>query len=173
MNGNVFLLLGSNLDDPEKNLLLTIKKINELAGRVDKMSSIYSTEPWGVRDQPEFLNQVVKIETDFPPQTLLNVLQEIESQIGRRKAGKWGPRKIDIDILFYNSLITEGPTLTIPHPGIPDRRFTLVPLSEIAPRFRHPKLHLTCQQLLLECKDPSRVVKFTAGSSPQQTAQSF
>lgn len=157
MRKEVYLLLGSNLDDREKNLLLAIKRINEQAGTVLAVSSLYETQPWGEPDQAEFLNQVIEIETNHTPEQLLDKLLFIENELGRQRGSRWGPRTIDIDILFYGREIISKKNLVIPHPGITDRRFNLVPLSEIAPNFVHPRFNKKCKQLLEECTDPLAV----------------
>ena len=154
MRNEIYLLLGSNLGDREKNLLLAIKKINEQTGTVLSVSSVYVTQPWGDSDQPEFLNQVIEIESEYSARQLLQKLLLIETEIGREKKIHWGPRMIDIDILFYGNTILAEKELAIPHPRIPDRRFALVPLCEIASKFIHPQLNKKCEQLLRECTDP-------------------
>ncbi len=153
-------MLGSNLEDREKNLLLAIKRINEQAGTVRDVSAAYKTQPWGLADQPEFLNQAIKIETVHSPRQLLEKLQSIEAEIGRKTTTKWGPRVIDIDILFFGERIVSEKGLCIPHPGIPARRFALLPLCEIAPGHLHPLLLKTCAQLLEECTDPLKVALY-------------
>ncbi|MBU1992755.1 MAG: 2-amino-4-hydroxy-6-hydroxymethyldihydropteridine diphosphokinase [Patescibacteria group bacterium] len=124
----VYLGLGSNIGDREGNL----EKACEMVGALKK-SSIHETEPFGVLDQPKFLNMVCKIETELSPRELLNHVKNIEKKIGRKKREKWGPREIDIDILFYGDIIVDEPDLQIPHPGISEREFVLKPLREIAP----------------------------------------
>ena len=157
---DIFLLLGSNLGDREKNLLVAIKKINGRAGAVVHVSSVYETQPWGIAEQPLFLNQVIAIESAFAPGPLLANLHSIEKELGRKRTIHWGPRTIDIDILFFGNEVVNEPDLVIPHPGMPERRFTLIPLCEIVPNFIHPGLYKTCRQLLLECSDPLTVKLF-------------
>jgi 2-amino-4-hydroxy-6-hydroxymethyldihydropteridine diphosphokinase len=165
MTREIYLLLGSNLDDREKNLLLAIKKINEQTGTVLSVSSLYKTQPWGISDQPEFLNQVIEIESDHSPRQMLQKLQSIETEIGRKTTVRWGSRVIDIDILFFGDDIVSEKDLIIPHPEISGRRFTLLPLSEIAPGYLHPLLLKTCEQLLDECTDPLRVELYVPTNS--------
>lgn len=129
----VYIGLGSNLGDRRGNLEKACKKLNCL-----EKSLVYETEPFGVKDQPKFLNMVCMIETDLSPRDLLKHIKEIEVELGRKKRKKWGPREIDIDILFYGDLVIDEPDLKIPHPGILEREFVMKPLTEIAPEFIHP-----------------------------------
>jgi 2-amino-4-hydroxy-6-hydroxymethyldihydropteridine diphosphokinase len=165
MTKKIYLSLGSNLNDRERNLLLAIKKINEHGGTVIAVSSLYQTGPWGMPDQPEFLNQVIEIESDYSPRTLLQKLLVIEKEMGRKPAPRWGPRVIDIDILFFDQQIISEDDLVIPHVGIPHRRFALTPLSEIAPDYVHPLLNKTTRQLLEECTDPLQAELYIPKSS--------
>lgn len=137
----VFLGLGSNLGDREKNVKEAVRLLQEsgMAGEV-KISSFYETEPEGVKEQPLFLNGVLEMETVFSPQALLDTLQAIERQLGRKRGRKWGPRVIDLDILLYGDLVMKEEGLEIPHPLLAERSFVLVPLAEIAPETVHPVL---------------------------------
>ena len=153
MMNRVFLLLGTNLGQKSQNLLLARNMIGNRVGLIQNTSSIYKTAAWGKRNQPEFYNQVLILKTSFSALKALNILQSIELKLGRVRKEKWGERLIDIDILYFNDEVIEGPTLQIPHPGIPERRFTLVPLAQIAPDYRHPVLKKTQNQLLQECPD--------------------
>jgi 2-amino-4-hydroxy-6-hydroxymethyldihydropteridine diphosphokinase len=157
MNRGIFLLLGTNNGARINNLEQAAVAIELLPARILNKSSIYCTAAWGKTDQEDFYNQVIEIETELNPHTLLADLQNIELAMGRVRVEKWGPRIIDIDILFYGDLVVHNEVLTIPHPGIPDRKFTLVPLNEIAPDFEHPTLKKTVQKLLHECSDPLEV----------------
>ena len=153
MNG-IYLLLGSNLG----NRLEYLKEAAHLLARqkvkiIDE-SSIYETEPWGPKDQDWFLNVILEVTTLKDPETLLETILSIEKQLGRTRKEKWGERCIDIDILYYSNQIHSSEKLSIPHPGIPERRFTLVPLVEMAPLEIHPTLNKIHIELLAECSDP-------------------
>ncbi|MGK7389721.1 MAG: 2-amino-4-hydroxy-6-hydroxymethyldihydropteridine diphosphokinase [Candidatus Cyclobacteriaceae bacterium M2_1C_046] len=158
VNGK-FLLLGGNVDNPEITFKKALELFREKGITVIKLSSCYRTAAWGIKDQPDFLNQVVQIETDLTPEQLLQVILSIEQQLGRKRQEKWGPRLIDIDILYYDQIVMNNEDLSIPHPEIENRRFTLAPLAEIAPDFIHPVNKKSQQQLLALCKDPLPVNK--------------
>jgi len=157
MRKGIYILLGSNLGNREHNLRLAHEKIAANVGRILAQSSIYNSEAWGITQQPQYLNQVVEVISRNDPQQVLRKLLDIEVALGRERHEKWGPRIIDLDILFFNDRVIQTPNLIVPHPGIPLRRFTLVPLCEIAPNFSHPLLDKNCQQLLNECIDPLKV----------------
>lgn len=148
-----FLLLGSNEGDRMTFLAKAIMAIIQKAGKSFACSSIYETAAWGKDGEPSFLNQVIGIVTSLTPEELLKTAQSIESDLGRIRTEKWSRRTIDIDILFYGSKIIETPDLIVPHPGIAQRKFTLVPLAEVAPHFMHPVLNKTMEELLRECHD--------------------
>lgn len=153
----IFLLTGSNIGDSESNLLSASKFIHQQIGKVVAASHVYKTEPWGNKNQQLFLNQVLKIETELAPNTLMKTILEIETAMGRNRKIKWEPRIIDIDILFYDDEIIDEENLKVPHPLIHERRFTLVPLNEIAPTFIHPKFKKTISELLQNCSDTGKV----------------
>lgn len=153
----VYLLLGTNEGDRQGHLNQALEAIAQKCGNVLKRSSLYQTAAWGLKEQADFLNQALIIETNIAPSQLLTELKEIEKETGRVKTVKWGPRVIDIDILFYGQDIVNLPDLTIPHPFIPQRRFTLAPLNEIAPGYIHPVLNQTIASLLETCPDTSKV----------------
>lgn len=126
---------------------------------VQKISSLYETEPYGVKGQTNFINQVVEIQTEFQPFELHEKLLSIEKTIGRNSKGDFQPREIDIDILFYNSEIIETQKLTIPHYDLHNRRFVLEPLNELNPDFIHPVFKKSVKELLSQLKDNLSVKK--------------
>ncbi|WP_233185589.1 2-amino-4-hydroxy-6-hydroxymethyldihydropteridine diphosphokinase [Thermotoga sp. SG1] len=146
------IALGSNLGDRELNLKTALVKMKERGMSIEKLSSFVETEPYGYTDQPKFLNAVCLVETDLSPRALLNTLLEIEREMGRVRTIKWGPRVIDLDIVFYEDLVVNEEGLTIPHPDAHNRLFVLEPLSEIAPDLVHPVLKKTVRELLMELK---------------------
>ena len=154
----VFLGLGTNLGSRAENLSAARERLAAKM-RVLRASSVYETEPWGFREQPAFLNQVLQVETDLSPARLLRYLKRLEKQLGRTKSFRYGPRLIDIDILFYAQLVINTRRLQIPHPRLPERAFVLVPLAEISPEFVHPVLRRTVSELLLDCPDKESVKK--------------
>lgn len=153
MNNGIFLLLGSNQGNPLENLRAAAREIDSRAGKIVRLSSYYKTAAWGIAEQPEFYNQVLEIQSNRPAKILLEELLLIEQEMGRVRVQKWGPRVIDIDMLFYGQEILDTPDLKIPHPGIPIRRFTLVPLTEIAPDWQHPLIKKSMAELLAACED--------------------
>ncbi len=143
----VYLLLGSNLGNKKEILENAIVLLAEKVGVIVKQSKDYETVPWGVTDQPDFLNLALEIHTKLRPLEVLGKTQQIENQLGRIRKEKWGARLIDIDILFYGNEIMDEPTLKIPHPLLHERDFVLAPLAEIAPDFLHPVFVKTIRYL--------------------------
>lgn len=180
----VYLSLGSNLGKREEFLSKARELIELNAGKILQSSSVYETEPWqpqevrsmkyevrsmrkGLRPQLSdfrlqlYLNQVICIDTTLSPQELLEKLLNIEILLGRIRSGeRWQPRTIDIDILFYNDIIIKESELIIPHPYLHERKFTLIPLDEIAPDFIHPLFNKNINKLLKECRDTSKVMSY-------------
>ena len=149
----VYLSLGSNLSDRREHLQLAIEELGRAGVAVKRLSSVYETEPVGVRTQPWFLNLVVEGETELFPTQLLDQLQSIELQLGRRRTVAQGPRTIDIDILLYGNFCIRSERLTVPHPRLEERRFVLEPLAELAPDLRHPVSRVTIRELLAAATD--------------------
>ena len=160
-NETVYLLLGSNLGDRLQVMRTASELIDMQIGSIVSASSIYETAPWGVLDQPSFLNQVLEVETEMAPEEVLRIILDIEHELGRVRYERWGARVIDIDILYFGNLMLDTARLTIPHPRLHERRFTLAPLAEIAPNFIHPVLNKSTEQLMAECTDTSVVNLFS------------
>lgn len=160
MNTNTaYLLTGGNMGNREALLSSAAEAIATRCGRVVRTSSVYQTAAWGLEDQAPFLNQVLELETALTAEGLLQTLLAIEESLGRKREGKYGPRLIDIDILFFNDAVVRTEALTVPHPQLQNRRFVLEPLAEIAASFVHPVLRKSVAQLLAECPDPLPVQK--------------
>ena len=164
----VYLGLGTNLGDRLANLQ---KAADELPPQVivRRASSIYESEPWGYTDQPAFLNQVLEVETSLPPSDLLDYLKHIERKLGRQPTFRFGPRLIDLDILFYGNQVIDLPDLAIPHPRLPERAFMLVPLAELAPHLRHPASHKTVLEMV-SVLDTAGVKKCASDRAPSLPA---
>lgn len=151
---SIYILLGTNLGDRIAQLNSALDALEGSIGKIKKFSTIVETAAWGVEDQPSFLNQVIEIKTSLNPIEALEICQHIENQLGRVRTEKWGARVIDIDILYYENDQINLPNLQIPHPYIQDRRFTLIPLVQIAPEYIHPILKKSNKELLAVCTDP-------------------
>lgn len=149
---NVYLLIGGNVGNRLQNLRHAVEQLSSW-GTVIRQSAVYETAAWGKTDQASFLNQAIELKTNLSPQVLIGTILQIEEEMGRKRMEKYGPRIIDIDILFFNSDIVQEPHLTIPHPEIQNRRFALVPMADIAPELMHPVLHKSIRHLLQECPD--------------------
>ena len=155
----VFIALGSNLGDHRYYLISALKGINDVIGEIIGGSSFYETAPWGDIHQADFLNAVCEIETDLEPNPLLYGLMAIERWLGKQKKSKWGPRTIDLDIIYYDEKIIAEKDLIIPHPNMYLRNFVLTPMMEVAPDFIHPVLKKTTRSLLRDCPDRGKIVK--------------
>ena len=156
---NAFLLIGGNLGNVSQNLEQAKARISRSCGEIVALSAVYQTAAWGKTDQPDFLNQALQITTELSPMELLQELLQIEREMGRERLEKYGPRIMDIDIIFYDQQILDLKDLTVPHPQMANRRFVLAPLAEIAPNFNHPVLDITVSELLSKCSDSSHVDK--------------
>lgn len=143
----VYIGIGSNLGDKEGNCRAAIERLLVKGVAVNKVSSPYQTKPWGVEEQPDFVNMAVEAETGIHPPELLAILKEIEKEMGRQDGLRWGPRLIDLDLLFYGDVVISGEGLTIPHPLLHKRDFVLLPLAEIAADFVHPVFKTTIGEL--------------------------
>ncbi len=143
----VYIGIGSNLGDRRNNCLKAVEFLEAEGVKVLKRSSLYETEPWGVKDQPRFMNMAVEAETEMAPRQFLALLKEIEDRMGRARTIKWGPRTIDLDILLYDDMIISEPDLEIPHPLMHARDFVLEPLCEIAAQKVHPLFDRTIAEL--------------------------
>ena len=141
------------MGDRRANCMRAVKLINGSGIVVTKESSLYETEPWGMKEQPPFINMAVIAETDLSPERALATLKCIEKKMGRQEAARWGSRCIDLDILFYDDRIITEKDLCIPHPLLQQREFVLLPLSEIAPDKWHPVLKKTVRHLREELRD--------------------
>jgi 2-amino-4-hydroxy-6-hydroxymethyldihydropteridine diphosphokinase len=139
--------MGSNLGDRAANLQTAIEALKPEVHPL-KCSPVYETPPWGYSDQPQFLNQVIETETDLSAVALLEYLKKIEVQLGRQETFRFGPRLIDLDIIFYDNDVIDSPPLVIPHPRLAERGFVLMPLADLAPDFRHPILGDSVSDLL-------------------------
>lgn len=153
-------MLGGN--DPATPAIIdkAITMIRKEAGPILKSSGYYTSAAWGPVQQPDFINIALILQSKLPPVMLLNILLSIENRLGRKRTVKYGPRTIDIDILFYGNRIIRHKDLTVPHPEIPNRKFVLIPCNEILPTLMHPVLQTTIHDLLLDCNDPLEVKKW-------------
>lgn len=155
-----YLLLGSNLGNSKTQLTRAIAQVEKQIGTVRRSSGLYSTAAWGNTNQPDFLNQVILVETTLSAIQTMQAILLIEKKMGRVRTVKNAPRIIDIDILFFNKEIINQELLTVPHPQLQNRRFVLVPLNQLSPNLKHPLLNQTIHQLLIHCPDQLNVKKF-------------
>ncbi len=153
----VYFLIGGNLGNRKENLLAAIDRIEKKVGKVDDLSSVYKTEPWGFQHDKSFFNQVVKVKTEYSPDDVLNITQEIEKQLGRVQKNEYAGRTIDIDILFYDDWVLKSSWLTVPHQHLHKRMFALIPMEEIAPKLIHPVLKENVSTLKEICEDENKV----------------
>ena len=144
-----YVALGSNLGDKEANLRKALELLQERGVEIVKTSTFISTEPYGVTDQPQFLNGVCEVRTSMAPLALLHTLLEIEQEMGRVRLRHWGERNIDLDLLLYEDVVMDIPQLKLPHPDMQNRDFVLLPLAEIAPELVHPTLQKTISELVI------------------------
>ncbi|UYQ91041.1 2-amino-4-hydroxy-6-hydroxymethyldihydropteridine diphosphokinase [Chitinophaga horti] len=153
------LLIGGNLGNRSQNLRKAVDLLDSTAGKVVRASSLYATAPWGGVKQPNYLNQALELQTPLTATALLELMMDIERQIGRVRREKWGSRVIDIDMIFFNNDVIDLPQLKVPHPQMANRRFVLTPLCEMMPAFVHPVLQQPLSYLLSICPDPLPVHK--------------
>lgn len=156
----VAISMGSNLGNRLSSLRKAVLLIKNEVANIIKTSDVFETPPFGITNQPRFLNACILIETDMPPLNLLEKLKKIEEQMGRIQRFKWGPREIDLDIVFYDEEVVNEPTLKIPHPHMHERPFVLIPLNQISPKWIHPTLKKTVEQMTSESQD-SGILRIT------------
>lgn len=152
-----YLLLGSNLGDRMEHLHTACAQLAVIAGPIQKISSVYETEPWGYESEQSFYNQVIVVETELPPGKLMQACLAVERKMGRKRRGGLSDRKIDIDILLMDQQIVRQKHCVIPHPRLHLRKFALIPLAEVAPDLVHPELELPIHQILELVQDPLKV----------------
>ncbi len=157
-----FVGIGSNVGDSAQSCGAAQRNISKIDGvTLLRCSSLYRTQPVGFENQAWFVNGVVEIRTSLSPQDLMDAFLDVESQMGRVRKEKWGPRKIDIDILFYGQAVVDEEDLVIPHPMLHKRRFVLVPMDEISPHTVHPAFGISVRGLLGRLQDESKVELLT------------
>ena len=154
---HVFLSLGGNLGNTQEIFEACYPMIENKVGAILQQSSLYRTAAWGLQDQADFTNQVILVETTLNPHTILTEIQAIEKALGRERTITWGPRTLDLDILFIDQQIIQTTDLQVPHPHIQDRKFVLIPMEEIAGNFKHPVFKKSMIELLQETTDETAV----------------
>lgn len=157
----VYILLGSNIGNKTDRLKEAVNHLQNIV-KINRYSAAYETAAWGNEVQDSFYNQVLEIETELKVGELMKKCLQIEASMGRRREVKWESRIIDIDILFYNDEVVNDPFITIPHPLLHERMFTLAPLSELEPHLIHPVFNKTISTLKAECQDQLSVVKISS-----------
>ena len=167
----IYLGLGANLGDRAANIQEAIDRLKECGLTIRAVSPMYETEPWGIADQPRFLNAACAIETTLSPQQMLILLKGIEKAMGRESTARNGPRPIDLDILLFGDLVLDTRRLTIPHPGLIERATALVPLADIAARVRHPQTGLDVAEHLGRLGSTPDVAPYPPGLSGEQEIQ--
>ncbi len=158
MKEGIFLSLGANIGNPLAQLKQATEAIEHHLGAVVESSRYYLTEPWGNPDQDDFYNQVIKVDTKLNPLAVLQHALQIEKNMGRKRTEDWGPRVIDIDVLFYNQLVIDSDILKIPHPNLHNRNFILIPFLDIAPEFIHPIFKISIEELYQQSTDEQEVM---------------
>ena len=153
----VVLSLGGNLGNTQEIFEACYPLIENKVGAILQQSSLYRTAAWGLQDQADFVNQVLLVKTELIPEAILVAIQAIEKDFGRERKVTWGPRTLDLDILFVDQQIIQTANLQVPHPHIQNRKFILIPMNEIAADYEHPVLNKSIAELLLETKDTSAV----------------
>ncbi|MBM7581823.1 2-amino-4-hydroxy-6-hydroxymethyldihydropteridine diphosphokinase [Caldicoprobacter guelmensis] len=148
-----FVALGSNLGDRERNITEAIERMGRRGIKVIKMSSVIETEPYGYKEQDKFLNAACLVETELSPVELLDVLLEVEKEMGRERKIRWGPRNIDLDLIFYEDRIIIEEHLIVPHPDAHNRAFVMGPIAEIDPDFVHPVLKKKVREIYEELNE--------------------
>ena len=154
---HVFLSLGGNLGNTQEIFEACYPMIENKVGVILQQSSLYRTAAWGLQDQADFTNQVILVETILSPRVILTEIQAIEKALGRERTITWGPRTLDLDILFIDQQIIQTTDLQVPHPHIQDRKFVLIPMEEIAGNFKHPVFNKSMVELLEETTDETAV----------------
>lgn len=164
-----YLGLGSNVGDRYRNLSSAVRLLSSSTDcQIEAVSSVYETKPFGISNQENFFNAVIKIRTGLEPLELFAKAKEIEKKIGRKMRGKWGPREIDIDILFFNDLIFSDEIITLPHKGVINRDFVIIPLIEIEPEFIHPVFNKKLSDYLIDVKEKYILRKTSYNLKSQQ-----
>ena len=163
MSHTVYLSLGSNLGDRAANIADAVERL-EAIGHVSAVSTLYETSPVEFTDQPWFVNAVAELDTRLDPERLMSLLLDIERAMGRERTHPKGPRKIDLDILLYDDIEIHSETVDVPHPAMHQRLFVLIPLAELAPAARHPRLQLTASQMLATLPITDTVRPYTGPS---------